>query len=197
MSEGKREFISENQFREFNRMSDDSCYISQKVAGNQKRLKYMTTNVSQDAQFVTEGKVNFLGVPAQMSAAEFSPQVDTDLKFAAATQCKGRDDPKTFPLNGPYFTSTGPTADLSGLPSRERGACNVKPTEFQDRIYTPFINIEVPDPMKSVYAFGPQNGVSTRQENRVKPSVPVVGTTGGVGSPVECTMIGKHRYDCK
>ena len=196
MSDSKREFDN-SQFREFNRMSDDSCYISQKAAGNQKRLKYMTTNVTEDAQFVTEGKVNFMGVPALMSAAEFSPQVDTDLKFSAMTQCKGRDDPKTFPLNGPYFTSTGPTVDLGGLPSRERGACNVKPTDFQERVYTPFINIEVPDPMKSVYSFGPQIGTSTRQENRIKPTPENSGKRGGVGSPVECELIGKNRYDCK
>lgn len=198
--EQKRNFSSmgQDQYREFNRLSDDSCYISQKDAGNQKKLKYMTTNISAegDAKFVTEGKIDFMGVPAVLSAADFSPELDTSLKFAALTQCKGRQDIDAFPLNGPYYTSSGPNVDLRGAPSRERGACIPVATEYQDRVYTPFLAAEVPEPIRSVYTFGPQNGVSTRQENRVKPTPENTGKVGGVGRPGECRLVGKNTYEC-
>jgi hypothetical protein len=188
----------ESKPREFNRLGDDSCYIAQKDAGNAKRLKYMTTNVTDDSQFVTEGKVNFMGVPATMSAAEFSPEIDTTMKFSALTNCKGREEPYSFPLAGPSFTSSGPHVEAAGIYSRERGACNLKPTEFQERVYVPFVTSEVPDPLRSVYHFGPQSGISTRAENRIKIETGSGSTLkkGGVGQPVSCEYVHKGRYDC-
>jgi hypothetical protein len=176
------------QYREFNRLSDDSCYRELKDFGNEKKLKYMTTRV-EDSQLVTEGKVNFLGLPSPLTASDFKPEVDTDMKFAQLTNCGDRTALGPLPLNGPLSGLSGPDVLLTGSHTRERGACTPVVTDYQERTFTPFINVEVPDPMKSVYD-GYQAGLSTRSQNRIKQVAPRSQGTFNV-SPVECKRVRK------
>jgi len=175
---------------EFTRQSDDACYLLQKDLGNAKRLKYMTTD-TRDSQFVTEGKVNFFGMSSTV-AAPFKQEVDTDMKFAKLTNCGDRTALGPFPLNGPSLGVIGSDVRFFGEPSRERGACTPVITDYQERTFTPFINIEVPDPMRSVYTSGPQSGISTRAQNRVVPEKPASFDASNV-DPVSCERIRKFN----
>lgn len=184
----KRDF---SQYREYNRLGDDSCYMSQKQMGNEKKLKYMTTRI-EDAQFVTEGKVNFMGLPQNMTGSEFNPQIDTDLKFSNLTNCGDRTALGPFQFNGPNLGRSGPDVILTGSATRERGACIPVITDYQDRTFTPFINIEVPDPIRSVFSDGPQSGVSTRSQNRIKQEHRQA-STEFKPVPVQCERIFKFN----
>lgn len=187
----KRDF---SQYREFNRLGDDSCYISQKNSGNEKKLKYMTTRV-EDSQFITEGKVNFMGLPQNMTASEFNPEIDTDLKFSNLTNCGDRTALGAFQLNAPNMGINGPNVLLTGSATRERGACTQVITEYQDLTFTPFINIEVPDPIRSVFTDGPQSGISTRSQNRIKQEKKPLSGEFSI-RPVECERVLKFNR-CK
>ena len=183
--------------RELTRLSDDRCYISNRQASNDKKLKYVTTRVD-GGHFVTEGGQFFLGLPKE-AAPRYSADDDATLRCASSTQCRGKHELGQLPLAMPSTFVTGPDAVHTGTNSRVRKACIPVLTDYQDRVFTPFVTVEPPNPVKSVYTAGPQSGVSTRALNRVVPSESTPKPSGDPARvrPVDCKPWRKTSELCQ
>jgi hypothetical protein len=163
---------------EFNRLSEDSCYIQSKDESNAKKLKFITTNHADllDAK----EKLNFFGMAIKDHLFVPSEQIDEDSSLRLgktggfSTQCKAKSDFGQLPLPtmpARYQLAHGDIKvedELRINPTApNKQSCNPRDTEYFKRSFYIFDDnkgIETPNALKSVETkdFGLRGGLNTR-----------------------------------
>jgi len=164
--------------REFNRLSEDSCYIQTKDESNAKKLKFITTNHSDllDAK----EKLNFFGMTVKDQLFVPAENIDSDSNLrlgktgGVSTNCKAKNEFGQLPfptMPARYQLAHGDIGKEDelrinpGVPNKQ--SCNPRDTEYFKRSFYIFdekTGIEIPDATKSVETkdFGPRGGLNTR-----------------------------------
>lgn len=166
-----------NKPREFNRLRDDECDITQRNYSNEKKLKFVTTSF-RDLMEAKEKK-NFFGMDVQDHLFVPSEKMDENSQLRNGktgniiTNNKGTNElgmlpPVTTP--GRYRLYHGDVDIEDGMRNFidvKKQSCNPRDTEFYNRSFYIFDGIEKPDATKSVEK-ELRCGVSTRYMHGVK-----------------------------
>lgn len=178
----KSVFEKEN-YREYNKTSDDPCAIRQKDKANQKRLKFVTTNHADLLE--AKDKLNFFGMTIKDKLFVPSDKIDiySDLKNGKngeiLSNCNVKYGIGQLPiptLPSRYQLSHGDIVIEDSMRNFFDGlkkSCNPKDTEYHNRsfyIFNDQYGIEKPDASKSVETkeMDPRGGVSTRFMSKKK-----------------------------
>jgi hypothetical protein len=159
---------------EFNKTRDDPCAQQQRLEGNEKKLKFVTTNF-RDLQDAKES-LNFYGMTIKDTLFVPSAKIDQDSALrqgdngGVLTQCNTKNGFGALPLPTMpsrfqmYHGDVYVEDTMRNTMNTNRKSCFTPTTEFFNRYFYIFKNVEVPDPSKSVEtdAFGPRGGASTR-----------------------------------
>jgi hypothetical protein len=185
MSQGLNYYgnFDDSQFKEYEntdstRLNSDECYINQRNNDNTKKLKYFTTN-HVDLLKAREN-YNFFGIAVQEELFVPSSKIDTYSNLlngnngGVLTSCNVKSGFGQLPVQSSFRgqVSHGDVVTEDRLQKNlevKKNACLPRDSEsdFINRQYQIFTNIEVPNAVKSVetpsvgYELG-RNGVPTR-----------------------------------
>lgn len=166
--------FEKNKPREFNRLRDDMCDITQRNFSNDKKLKFVTTTFRDliDAQ----EKRNFFGMDIQDKLFVPSDKMDENSNLLHGqtgnilTNSKGTSELGALPMAttpGRYRLYHGDVTvedNMRNFMDLNKQSCNPRDTEFYNRSFYIFDGIEKPDPLKSVEK-DLRCGISTRYTN--------------------------------
>lgn len=158
-------FVSKNlKNTEYNRLTEDPCYINRREDDNAKRLKFYTTNHNDLINAQTE-RNNFFGIniennlytPSPENIDKYSNLVNGD-KGGVMSQCKTRYNLPALPVQLPYRgqASRGDVDiedSFRNYNELKKNSCLPKDTTFYNRSFYMFPGIETPDASKSVEAY--------------------------------------------
>lgn len=172
---------------EFNKNTEDPCYIQHKDLGNDKKLKYRTTNfidlsnAQESGNFFGMTLVNNVFVPTPDNIDTYSSLLNGQTG-GKITNCNTRFGFGQLPaLTTPYKgrVAHGPVdiedtlRNNSSNTEIKKNSCLPKDTSFFERSFSIFNGIETPNAIKSVespvdgFSLG-RNGTPTRFSNKFK-----------------------------